>query len=1376
MNFHLNLRNLPSQLVVLACLAGATAGVAAAVPSKPSKPTLVANVNGLVTIQSTVTSDGGSGLTKWQYQQKKGEDDWNGWRDIVATSWQLIVSLGGFENGAIYRFKVRAWNKDGHSEASDESDPVTIPATTPSKPTQVSVQAGNASVRLSWTQGSDGGGKLHEWQYTQKADEGNYGGWIEICRTSDESECPDTTSHTVNNLTNGTAYKFKVRAVNGIGNGGESDESDSVTPSTTPEKPTSLAVSAASEAVNLSWTAGGNGGSAIESWKYTQKTGSNLWSDWSDVPNSGASTTNYTVTGLSSVVSYKFKVRAVNANGDGAESDESTSVSPLAAVLNATSVEATTASLNIANYSGSWHYKYTGGDCSNNAVSTKSVALSSLTGNTSYTFKAYSDNSCNTELATASAFLTKPGKPDKPTATAGVGSGKLTLASSVTGNGTLTKWKYQQKEGSGNYGSWQEISSTSATLSHAVTGLTDGTDYQFKVLAVNATGEGLVSDESTKVQPLVEMLTPSSVEATTATLAIGNYTGDWYYKRTTPSAGICSSKLNTGTKTSIDLTGLTGNTNYTFKAYSDISCATELAQSTFLTKPDKPTTPTAAAGSGSGKLLLTSSVTGDGTLGMWQYKRKEGSGQYDSNWRDISFTETTLAHTVTGLTDNIDYQFKVRAVNASGEGEESDESTAAEPVPETLQVTQVTQSSAKLILGGRTAAWWYQGNQDGATCESVGQGATEVVLDGLNSNTEYTYTVYSQEGCSNADAIVSVKFTTEARTGGVDGGSGGTPSRPTPDGPACPNDRPFVVGIGLASDPGFDDRYKAGDAIIIALTYSHPVTVFGSGPRLQFSLGGEARTAEYAGGAGTTALSFRYLVAEGDAGELGIPTDALAGNTGKVHNLCGLGATLDIEASALPYQVGGPLHVPLLPPASDAGRQGFVRVINHSDEAGEVAVTAIDDAGTRVGPVTLAIGARASTHFNTTDLEDGNDAKGLSGGTGIGQGNWRLEVESDLEIEALGYVRHADGFLTAMGSVAPRQGGMPWVATFNPSSNYRQVSRLRLFNASQARAAVSVTGMDDLGQSPGGAVKLDLAAGAAAGHDADALESGTGIDGALGDGTGKWRLTPEAIRDVAAMSLMESPSGHLTNLSTAPANRHGDVLVLPLFLSAADPHQRQGFARIINHSDRAGTVSIQAFDDSAWEYAPLTLSISAKAAVHFNSDDLELGNPGKGLEGSTGAASAGNWWLSLTSDLDIEALAYVRHKDGFLTSMHDVAPKRLGIHRVATFNPASNYRQVSQLRIVNLGADPAQVTIKGIDGNGQSPGTDVAVTVPIRRSLTLDAKALEEGGDGFEGALGDGASKWRLEVESEQLILVMSLMQSPTHHLTNLSSRPLRPD
>ena len=476
-------------------------------------------------------------------------------------------------------------------------------------------------------------------------------------------------------------------------------------------------------------------------------------------------------------------------------------------------------------------------------------------------------------------------------------------------------------------------------------------------------------------------------------------------------------------------------------------------------------------------------------------------------------------------------------------------------------------------------------------------------------------------------------------------------------------------------------------------------------------------------------------------------------------------------------EVGGPAHVPLLPPAgASSGRQGFVRVINHSAQAGEVSLHAIDDAGWCFGPVTLYIGANASRHFNSADLEDGNPAKGLSGGVGTGSGAWRLEVESALEVEAIGYVRHADGFLTAMNSVAPTRDGTAHVAIFNPGSNFRQASGLRLFNAGYLPADVRIAGTDDEGRSPGGAVALSLDAGVAAVHDASALESGSGVEGAIGDGEGKWHLAVEAPAGVAAMSLMTSPSGHLTNLSTAPAHRRDDALVVPLFLSAADPHDRQGFVRVVNRSDAAGTVAIRAYDDSAWTYDPVTLSIGAGEAVHFNSEDLEQGNASKGLTGSTGPGSAGDWRLNLTSDLDIEVLAYARHADGFLTSMHDVAPKRGGVHRVATFNPGSNARQVSLLRIVNLAAEEAAVTIRGIDGDGATPGADVVATVPASRSLTLDAKTLEEGRDDFAGALGDGASKWRLQVTSEQDILVMSLMQSPTGHLTNLSARPMAAD
>ena len=469
---------------------------------------------------------------------------------------------------------------------------------------------------------------------------------------------------------------------------------------------------------------------------------------------------------------------------------------------------------------------------------------------------------------------------------------------------------------------------------------------------------------------------------------------------------------------------------------------------------------------------------------------------------------------------------------------------------------------------------------------------------------------------------------------------------------------------------------------------------------------------------------------------------------------------------------GAPGHgVPLFPAASHPFREGFVRIINHSFRAGDVHVVAVDDAGAVHDPISLAIGARETAHFNSADLERGNEAKGLVGGTGSGDGDWRLSLDSDLDIEVLAYVRTGDGFLTAMHDVVAAEGGSHRVPIFNPASNRDQASRLRIINRGESDAEVSIDGIDDLGIASDGVARLNIPPGAARTVDAAQLESGTtGLDG-LGDGTGKWRLAVESAQPIEVMSLLESPTGHLSNLSTAPSNVKDGIHTVPLFPSAGGA--RQGFVRIVNRSDETGAIRIDAFDDSDWDYGTITLNIGAGTVSHFNSEDLESGNPGKGLSDGVGPGQ-GDWRLELASDLDIEVLAYVRTAAGFLTAMHDIAPSFGVRHRVAVFNPGSNRNQVSRLRLVNTGDQATEVVITGIDGDGVAPANDVRLAVPGGRSRTLTARQLESGADGLEGALGDGRGKWQLNVRSEQPIMVMSLLESPTGHLANLSTAPGR--
>ena len=247
---------------------------------------------------------------------------------------------------------------------------------------------------------------------------------------------------------------------------------------------------------------------------------------------------------------------------------------------------------------------------------------------------------------------------------------------------------------------------------------------------------------------------------------------------------------------------------------------------------------------------------------------------------------------------------------------------------------------------------------------------------------------------------------------------------------------------------------------------------------------------------------------------------------------CAVAADLDLGAA----RVAGIRPIPLVMAADNLAQEGFVRLVNRSDRAGTLRIHAIDDSGRRVGPLSLEMEANATLHFNSRDLEEGNADQGLARGVGDGEGNWRLELDSELDVEPLAYVRTADGFVTGIHEVAAtvREGRTRYhVPFFNPGSNERQVSRLRLINAGEESATVVIEARDDRGEAaPEGEIRLTLPAGASRMFTAGQLERGAeGLTGRLGDGKGKWRLFVSADQPLQVMSLLQSPTGNLSNLS-----------------------------------------------------------------------------------------------------------------------------------------------------------------------------------------------------------------------------------------------------
>ena len=112
--------------------------------------------------------------------------------------------------------------------------------TAPSAPPKPTVVAADRQVTLSWEgPADDGGAPIIRWQYAVKEGDGAYL-WREVPQSDGA-----TTTYTVTGLTNGTVYRFKVRAVNIMGAGQPSLESDAVTPSISKEKITDVVVAEA---------------------------------------------------------------------------------------------------------------------------------------------------------------------------------------------------------------------------------------------------------------------------------------------------------------------------------------------------------------------------------------------------------------------------------------------------------------------------------------------------------------------------------------------------------------------------------------------------------------------------------------------------------------------------------------------------------------------------------------------------------------------------------------------------------------------------------------------------------------------------------------------------------------------------------------------------------------------------------------------------------------------------------------------------------------------------------------------------------------------------------------------------------------------------
>ena len=290
----------------------------------PSAPrTLVAHPgNGSAALSWTAPSSAGGGtITGYQVYVGTGAGHES---LLAANAAPLAPSTRAFTvtklvNGMKYYFVVQAMNAVATGPKSNEAS--ATPAAAPYAPFALTASPGTKDVTVRWEKPDTRGSAITGFNVYKGTKAGG-----EATTPVNTKPLPATaTSLLVTGLSNGKKYFLIVRALSGAGNSpGSAEVSATPTAVAPPSAPGTLTAKAGSASVTLHWSAPtATNGAKITG--YNVYRGTTAGAESATPVNRNplpAGTTSDKVTGLHNAVPYVFTVRAINAKGPGAASNE----------------------------------------------------------------------------------------------------------------------------------------------------------------------------------------------------------------------------------------------------------------------------------------------------------------------------------------------------------------------------------------------------------------------------------------------------------------------------------------------------------------------------------------------------------------------------------------------------------------------------------------------------------------------------------------------------------------------------------------------------------------------------------------------------------------------------------------------------------------------------------------------------------------------------------------------------------------------------------------------------------------------------------------------------------------------------------------------
>jgi hypothetical protein len=379
-------------------------------------------------------------------------------------------------------------------------------------------------------------------------------------------------------------------------------------------------------------------------------------------------------------------------------------------------------------------------------------------------------------------------------------------APTSNGGASLSGYKVESSTDSGSSWSTVVADTASASTAYTATSLTNGTEIDFRVSAINSVGTGSASS-STSATPRT---TPGQPTALAGTPGNGEVSLSWTAPESTGGASISgytvesstdggsnwsTSIADTGTSsTSAVVDGLSNGTVATFRVsavnVAGTGSASDVETATPRTTPGQPTSLAATEGNTQVELSW-SAPTSDGGSAVTGYKVQQSTNS-GLAWSTVvaDTGSTSTSYTVSSLANGATYSFRITAVNAAGTGSASSNVTATPSATSdaptglsgtsgdrqvALAWTAPSESGGSAVTGYRVERSTDNGSTWSTVVADTGSTSTSYTVTGLTNGTSYAFraAAVNAAGTGSTSATASViPRTTPGRPTGVASGDG----------------------------------------------------------------------------------------------------------------------------------------------------------------------------------------------------------------------------------------------------------------------------------------------------------------------------------------------------------------------------------------------------------------------------------------------------------------------------------------------------------------------------------------------------------------------------------------------------------------------------